>query len=174
MIDIELVGTEQVKARFEALPLVVMQALANTVKSQARELANYVRTQKLQGQVLQHRKGALLRSIQSADSVSGTTVEGRVFSAGDVKYAAIHEYGGVIHHPGGTPYYIKDKGGLAVFISLKANAEKHGGLLPVTKPHDITMPQRSFLRSSLADNKEAIMQGIRDAALKAAREGAAG
>lgn len=57
-----------------------------------------------------------------------------------VKYAAIHEFGGTIKHPGGTPYKIVD--GRAVFVSLR-NAEPD---LPRTKPHAIKIKKRPYLK----------------------------
>ncbi len=57
-----------------------------------------------------------------------------------IPYARIHEYGGTINHPGGTPYFIGDDG-LAKFVS-----KAKGGDLPVTKPHTITIPARPYIR----------------------------
>ena len=60
----------------------------------------------------------------------------------DVAYALIHELGGVIEHPGGTPYVIGE-GGMATFVSLD---DPRAAELPKTKPHDITIPARPYLR----------------------------
>ena len=65
---------------------------------------------------------------------------GRVGS--NLEYARIHELGGVIKHPGGTPYFIKD--GELVFVRKGTS-----NTLPVTKPHDIPMPARPYLRPAL-------------------------
>lgn len=64
----------------------------------------------------------------------------------DLTYAelgAIHEFGATIEHPGGTPYVIGEDG-LAKFVSKDAGAD-----LPKTKPHQIVIPTRSFLRMPL-------------------------
>lgn len=60
-----------------------------------------------------------------------------------VPYARIHEFGGTIKHPGGTPYKIVD--GRAVFVSKAEGAD-----LPKTKPHDITIRARPYLRPGFA------------------------
>lgn len=54
--------------------------------------------------------------------------------------AAVHELGATIKHPGGQPYIIKEDG-MAQFIS-----KDKGEGLPKTKPHEINIPARSFLR----------------------------
>lgn len=65
---------------------------------------------------------------------------------------AVHEFGATINHPGGTPYFIKENG-LAQFVS-----KEKGGNLPKTKPHQIVIPSRSFLRKTLltAEGKKAL------------------
>lgn len=73
----------------------------------------------------------------------------------NVKYAAIHEYGGTIKHPGGTAYFVRD--GKAVFISNAAAAGKN---YPRTRAHSITMPARPFLRPAIKDERQRTMQVI--------------
>ena len=170
MISVEITGVDKAAAALEGLPDLVVQALRKKVMAQTINLQNYIQSQKLRGQVLHQRSGALSRSINQVVDVAGLVVNGRVFSSGDVKYAAIHEYGGVIHHPGGTPYIPSANGGLAMFVSKKFAAGMKGAELPLTKPHDITMPARSFMRSSLAENKSKIIAGLQEAAIDAARK----
>lgn len=57
-----------------------------------------------------------------------------------VPYAQIHQEGGTINHPGGTPYFFDKAKNKAVFVS-----KKNGANLPVTKPHKITMPRRQYM-----------------------------
>lgn len=96
-----------------------------------------------------NRTGVLEGSIDIAEyahDIEGG-VEGQ-WGSKDVKYAAIHEFGGVIEHPGGTPYFIAESG-LAVFVSKD---HPDAADLPRTKPHQITMPARPYLRPA-ADAK---------------------
>lgn len=61
--------------------------------------------------------------------------------------AAVHELGATIKNPGGQPYYINSSTGLAVFVKKDSLFGQH--LIEkgqVTKPHEINIPARSFLR----------------------------
>lgn len=60
---------------------------------------------------------------------------------------AVHEFGATINHPGGTPYLIKEDG-TAQFVS-----KDKGKKLPKTKPHEIVIPTRSFLRMPLLSSE---------------------
>lgn len=72
---------------------------------------------------------------------------------GDLRYGMVHEYGGTIPHPGGTPYIIVGPGRAAFISKAKAQEyEAQTGIKPkVTKPHSITMPARPFLRPGLKE-----------------------
>lgn len=86
-------------------------------------------------------------------------------------YAAIQEYGGVINHPGGTAYFIGEDG-LARFVS---NDSPNAADLPRTKPHEIVLPARPYMRPALEKNREQINADITKAvnsAMKAAKNGA--
>lgn len=61
--------------------------------------------------------------------------------------AAQNEFGGIIQHPGGTPYKI-GADGKAIFVS-----KENGDGLPVTKPHTIVIPPRPFMRPTIAREK---------------------
>ena len=132
------------KAALDGLPPQVIEAVAKKVRALAENLRHHIVADKLQGQVLRHRSGALGRSIQTETTTSGATTTGEVFSAGDVKYAAIHEFG--FH-------------GVESCVSVLGN--------PFTR--NVNMPERSFMRSSLADHAEIIVAGIREAATAGAR-----
>ena len=101
------------------------------------------------------RSAALVSSIRP----SKVTSERVVISAGSdkVPYARIHNEGGVIDHPGGTPFFTdKENDNKTVFVSKEKARELRaykGILLPFTKPHKIPMPQRQFM---------GISQGLKD------------
>lgn len=89
----------------------------------------------------------------------------------DAPYAAIQEYGGVINHPGGTAYFIKP-GGMAAFVPDSSILSTY---LPRTKPHEIVLPARPYMRPALEKNREQINADITKAvnsAMKAAKNGA--
>lgn len=74
-------------------------------------------------------------------------------------YAAIHEFGGTINHPGGTPYFMRD--GKPVFVSNSGAGAFHG--LPKTKAHTITMPSRPYMRPARDKQRPAVKALVEDA-----------
>ncbi len=62
-----------------------------------------------------------------------------------------HEFGATINHPGGTPYKIIGEG-KAIFLK-KGDPSAIG----VTKPHVINIPERSFIRSTLHEQRDEII-----------------
>lgn len=184
-LNVTLTGIKEQVDVFSTMPASVVAILSTKVEAWTLKLQAYIQAGKLSGQVLNVRTGNLKASIHEGPSTSsGLKYSRAVFSDGSVKYARIHEFGGVIDHPGGTPYLIMGGsfrsnkstsffGGsdTAVFISL-ANAE--GLNLPVTKPHKIPIPQRSFMRSALGDMQADITTSLKLAAVEAIRALAAG
>lgn len=70
------------------------------------------------------------------------------------KYAQIHQYGGEIKHPGGTPYIVTDKG---VRFMRKDGDYPEG--VKFTGPHTIVIPARPFIvlqREDLEDIRDLI------------------
>ena len=96
---------------------------------------------------LRNVSGSLNRSwhIKSGRTGSGFVVK----LATDSKYARIHQYGGTIQHPGGTPYItLPDKSGEWRFIPLSANKQYSASVMnriKFTKPHAIKIPKRLYL-----------------------------
>ena len=95
-------------------------------------------------------KGNLFRSFSRGDinniykvNVSGNSYELEYGSS--VKYALIHEYGGTINHPGGTPYIIGE-GGKAYFVKKSYSGERE---VKFTKAHSISMPARPYFAPAL-------------------------
>lgn len=157
MFTASLVGKTELIQRLAAMTPNVLRALKQAVTSETIKLQAHVIRDKLQGQVLNNRSGDLARSIQQDVTSTDLSVFGRVFSSGDVKYAHIHEYGGTIH----IPEIVPDK--------AKALAFTIGGkqvFAMRTKAHDVHMPERSFLRSALADNAVEITLALKRAAIE--------
>lgn len=166
-VTIQVVGSAEVAARVQQMGSAARAILYAKMGELSILLQEHV-TAKLSGEVLNIRTGNLKASIVQDVVDDGDTITGRVYSNATVKYAAIHEFGGIIKHPGGTPYLIfemngKSGGGQAFFISkAAAAAAPDPTTIPVTKPHDIPMPERSFLRSSLTEMKSQLIQGMID------------
>lgn len=141
-MNVTLVGKEQFFARMDAMPTRVHDELFSEITNLSLDLENYIKNDKLLGQVLNQRSGRLRSSIHHDVDDAGAVITGRVFSAAPMPYAAIHEYGGTI--PAHTIYPVKAAalrfvmGGATVF-AMKVN-------IP-----DVQMPERSFMRSALSD-----------------------
>jgi hypothetical protein len=79
----------------------------------------------------------------------------------NIKVATAHEFGVTIQHPGGTAYIIRD--GQAVFISNEAAV---GRDLPRTQPHEIVIPERSFIRKTVDIKRRQIVALSKNLAAK--------
>jgi phage gpG-like protein len=107
------------------------------------------------GRAILVKSGNLRRAIRIAKMSSGNiTIEN------DMPYAKIHNDGGEINHPGGTPYlpfnqrYTArkrrgriDSMGESQMVFLKKDGDYPEGT-KFTKPHKIPMPERKFMGDS--------------------------
>jgi phage gpG-like protein len=132
------------------LPDKIIPAVAQRVQMAAVQLEADVKNQKLTGQALNVRSGRLRRSIHTdpitiSDSKISTTV------GTNVEYAKIHEYGGTT-----KPHDIfpKEAQALAFTIGGKQVVVKH------VKHPGSHMPERSFLRSQLEEDRQMIRNYI--------------
>lgn len=154
MLNVQLVGDRELIQKFDAMPSRLHDALLRKVRVLALQLERKVKVDKLSGQVLKVQTGNLRSSIQNTVIDSAQKIVGKVYSAGDVKYAGIHEFGGKT-----PPHVIEAKGKALAFMmggkQVFAKRVNHPGS---------TMPERSFLRSSLADMRAEIVRGLQDAA----------
>lgn len=82
----------------------------------------------------------------------------RVTVGTDVEYAAIHEFGGTINHPGGTPYIVT-KGG-ARWLRKDGNYPAN---VKFTQPHKITIPARPYMRPAADKKTEAALSAVKRA-----------
>lgn len=160
MITISVENDQEVILRLRRLPENVRKSLLKKVTSLTLKLERRVK-EKLSGQVLNVRTGALRRSIFSRVTETRTEIVGRVASSGDVKYAGIHEFGGVT-----SPHTIEAKRGQALRFMLNG---KEMFRRSVNHPGS-KMPKRSFLRTSLAEMRPEIVTGLRDAVVEGAKQ----
>ena len=151
MITVEAKGLDTLMAKLKILPSAFRSELNKALMVQADMLVSHIKADKLSGQVLNvgttahpHLRDSIFQKNIQNDS-SGVVY--KVASGGNIPYAAIHEYGGVINHPGSDKFQAWNGPNGMVFT--------HG-----TKPHSIPMPERSYMRSALADNKASIIAAI--------------
>lgn len=150
-----------VREALDEIPPAVIAALRTKMQLLTINLQAHVIRDKLSGQVLHQKSGALARSIQRDVTVSDAVVTGEVFSAGDVKYARIHEYGGKT-----PPHDIVPTKAQALAFALGGS----NVFAKIVHHPGSKMPERSFLRSSLADQAQIIMDGLRKATVDAMRK----
>lgn len=148
-------------ADLPAVPSQVVAAVATKMRLVTINLQRFIVQEKLNGQVLNQRSGKLARSIQQDSHTDGDEVVGEVFSAGDVKYAGIHEFGGT------TPPHdiVPNKASALAFMiggkQIFAKIVHHPGS---------RIPERSYMRSSLAEQADDIIDGLKEAAIRGAQQ----
>ncbi|MGO8834008.1 MAG: hypothetical protein ACLQE9_14500 [Roseiarcus sp.] len=149
MLTLGLAGADTLDARLGAFPAELLADLNAKAATLAGALADKVKDDKLSGQVLNALSGDLRASIVSEASVDGDDVVGSVGSTGDVKYAAIQEYGGKT----AAHEILPSKAEALAFIV--------GGALRfarrVEHPGSV-IPERSYLRSSLEEMTDEIVE----------------
>ncbi len=157
MIALALRNDDLVLLNVKSLGIRVRDRLRSDITRLTIKLQRKVKEEKLTGQVLHVRTGRLRRNINRRMAETATSITGQVGT--NVSYAAIHEYGftGVVN----------------VREHLRMQSVVFGR--PIT-PTAVTvrahamrmhMPERSFLRSALAEMRPEIVttlqQGLREA-----------
>jgi HK97 gp10 family phage protein len=156
VITVELVGDKELVARLDAMPGRVRDGLVRAVARLGLELQKKVQDEKLSGQVLHQRSGALARSIDTQVSQTETAVSASVGTA--VRYARFHEYG-VAH-----PWLIQARTARALRFLV-------GGRVIFRRyVRHPPLPERSFLRSALKEMRPEIEEGLRAAVAEAIRK----
>jgi phage gpG-like protein len=158
MFALALEGLEEASAQLGGYPAALQGALGAKAAELAAALADLVKNDKLAGAVLNTRSGALSGSIAASVSADADGVLASVGSEGDVKYAAIQEYGGKTS----AHEILPAKGDVLAFVvgdaQHFARKVEHPGSL---------IPERSYLRSALEDMKDEILAALADAAAEA-------
>lgn len=150
-----MTGGNVLAARLDAMPRALAAGLAQEAGRLSEELRAAVE-HNLSGAVLQQRSGRLAGSIALAVAQSGGAVTATIDS--DAPYAAIHEYGGTIPAREILP---RNARALAFPWRGRARFFKRVGLPPVR------MPERSFMRSALAEMAPEIRGALEAAMLRA-------
>ena len=158
MFALKLDGLEETSARLEAYPAALAAALDAKASELAAALLDLVRNDKLSGGVLNVGSGALRDSIVASISADADGVVASVSSIGDVKYAAIQEYGGKTSAHEILPVKAQALAFVAGGAQRFARRVEHPGSL---------IPERSYLRSSLDDMHDEILDALTDAATEA-------
>ncbi len=153
MFSVRVIGDDVVMAKLGAMPNAVHQALLRKVTVLAFALLTKVKG-KLSGEVLNVRTGLLRDSAFQEVQDSGSSVYGRVAEPGTVPYAAIHEFGGTT-----PPHTIEARNAEALHW---VSGGKDFYARRVNHPGSV-MPERSYLRSALAEMEDDIVAGLKEA-----------
>jgi phage gpG-like protein len=157
MFATALARLDETSARLDALPAALGAALAAKAAELSAALADRVKNDKLMGAVLNARSGALRDSILAEASPTGDGVLATVGSFGDVKYAAIQEYGGRTAAHEILP-------AKAQALAFVAGAERFAR--KVEHPGSV-IPERFYLRSTLEEMSDEIASSLAGAAAEA-------
>lgn len=163
IFNVTLVGETELVARLASLGDSVLKALRAKVEILTINLQSHIVRDKLHGQVLNQRSGQLVRSIQRRIETTALAVYGIVFSAGDVKYAKAHEFG--------------FDGEVTVPQHMRTMVFGKEAAMPfAVGPYQMHMklPERSFMRSSLGDQRPEITQGLKEAVVAGLQAGIRG
>ena len=161
MIAAELIGAERVVAFLELLPQKAMAAIKADVSRLAITLLRKVKEEKLSGQVLRNQTGTLRRSINQRVEVFGQqAVVGSVGT--NLSYAAAHEFG--------------FNGPVNVKAHLRLVKKAWGKTVRSPQEHPVRaftrqmhLPEKSFLRSAMAEMAPEIRDGLEAAINKAVK-----
>ncbi len=154
MLGVSLDGVAALDAALDSYAGDLADALAAKADVLAQALVDKIRNEKLAGEVLQSRSGALAASIAAEISSDPEQIVATISSQG-VEYAAIQEYGGETS----AHEILPSKAAALAFVvngALRfARRVEHPGSV---------IPERSFLRSSLDEMQDVIVAELADAA----------
>ncbi|MBF6560539.1 MAG: HK97 gp10 family phage protein [Candidatus Binataceae bacterium] len=154
MITVELIGDRALIARLDAIPTRERHELARAVTKLALKLQRKVQ-RKLSGQVLKVRTGTLRSSINTETRTSESEVTATVGT--NVKYGRFQEFG--VSHA----WLIEARNARSLRFEIG------GRTIFRRSVRHPPLPERSFLRSALAEMRPQIEAGLTaavDAALK--------
>lgn len=155
----KLIPQTEFSQEFGTLKAALPIASQNTLTAVRRELNRLlIRMQsvivgdKLHGGVLHWLTGRLARSVHHEVLDMGDAIEGRIYAGKEAPYGRVHEFGGTF----------------TVAAHLRIITQAFGVELsqpwPVfVREHDATYPERSFLRSTVGENRMAFEEAIRQA-----------
>lgn len=169
-VHIDTSDLDKVITRIKRGETLLGRHIVRALMDSGAELAGYIKREKLSGQALKRQTGRLSRSIH-AEPVQSDPAAGRysVEVGTNVEYAAIHEFGGEINHPGSSLLQRWPNEGSFSFSPMTGKVTQKQGQFVTdifarhTRPHKIKLPQRSFLRTAMADKRDWIDAHMRAA-----------
>ncbi len=159
MIEVQVLGVEAIRAKIRRTTPSVIRQLLIGMERACIILQQYVKFQKLSGGVLKNRTGTLRRSINYKVKQDGEQVVGTVGT--NVSYGRVHELGLTI--PAHVVEAVRGK-------ALAFNWRGKPAFYKRVKIPAVTMPKRSFLASSMQEQKSKLFGILQEAAAKGLKE----
>jgi len=172
VINVRLKGAEATRIKYRGSAEAIQKGLRATMEYWAIEVQRHTKEDKLSGQVLRNGTGNLRSSINYRVQESGSSLVAAVGT--NIVYAAIHEYGfdgdeSVRAHirrskaqMQAAMYHYRNKNGEVV--TKYKQTGKFGRSTGEIQVHAFTrhmvMPERSYLRTALADLMPQIKSGM--------------
>lgn len=155
-IELQVDGDLDVTLKLQSLPDRLRDELYTAMKTVMFDLQSYIQTNKLSGQVLNRRSGTLSRSFTNDVEQGENIIEGT--TGPNTPYARIQEYGGQT-----APHVIEARNVKALMFTaggktLFRRLVHHPGS---------RIPERSYMRTALAENINTIRNQLNDAVKKA-------
>jgi phage gpG-like protein len=148
-MEFTIIGRDEAIARGPNIYRNLKEGIRTALGSEMVRVAEYVRLNKLQGQVLNHRTGGLSRAVTGQIvSDTGDKIVGQVGVKG-IPYAFVHEFGGTFNVPG----HFRQQ----TMVFGKPVIPR----MVAVKPHTVTFPVRSFLRTSADENRAQVSDKLR-------------
>jgi phage gpG-like protein len=155
MFGVSIEGDAALAVRLDRAPAAIRAAMLAKAAQLAEALRAHVVRDKLSGQVLQARTGALRDSIEAEAVEERDRLLLRLYSNGSVKYAAIQEYGGHTSAHQIVPRKARALAFVAGGRRVFARIVRHPGS---------AIPARHYLASAVADMAPQIIAGLTAAA----------
>ncbi len=148
-VKVEVLSIDLINRFFSGLPEEVHRAMVDSMGATLLHMKLEVMLN-LFGRVLNRKTGRLSNSVRAELGDSPETISASILAGEGLPYARIHEYGGVIKIPETT-------------YPVKANALRFsdGTYHRSARAHAIPMPERSYMRSVLTQQKDYIEERIR-------------
>lgn len=152
-----LVDEKGTVLRLLGVPAKASQRLRVAISREVIELANHIKDQKLSGQVLKNRTGALRRSTRAyPPTMAGSAIRGEVAVDKTTSvYGKVHEFGGTYRIPAHTR---RNRGQRRLRVSEHGAMRTHQ-----VREHTATFKERSFMRSSLEERRHRILESLKRA-----------
>ena len=177
-LSVDLLGIDMVRIQLEGMPSAIRQNILATLAEEGARLTNIVKEEKLEGQVLNCRTGALQASVHfGVDREGGLDVG---YIGANTAYAARHEFGFVgveqVREHLRRRYSVSDQ--LREYFEKnspkkKLSDAKRKSMMTCTietvRAHQrsVNYPAHSYLRSTVAENADqieaALDEAVRDA-----------